>query len=341
MPHTKRSLIANLIILELVHHGRRALMAVIGGWLHWLPQAFVLVSVRLLSTIVRQIVCPAIFGRAAASTFLSNRYVKMRKELHSAHCHNERGRLFRAVFLQCCILIFDFRGYTSDLSRMKVLLLLGCAFLSAMPRLRDLPVLFRSEPQTKMWQVSYGAFHCVDAAEDCPEHGVCGICLDNMCSSAASVCSQRSVSYRSKAGLSYCRARGSVAMPGLSAARYCLSDAGSMAGRVATLRCGHVFHAACLEEAWKLRRECPTCRCSMEVQGPRQRYEILDALSYHEHIHLSLHVTSCVLGHWPWTSLIAFVIGHMLDPLSDNDPLGALGGFLGVFGVGVGLAEVT
>jgi hypothetical protein len=131
--------------------------------------------------------------------------------------------------------------------------------------------------RTIAWTLSQRPVHDAVALEhDCPVHDTCGICLENLCMPLASAlppayaagCS-RSVS--ASLALSRCTSshvRPRAASPRISAARRLRGGTVDYGNRnLATLRCGHRFHAECVAAAADARPSCPTCRAPMDEDG--------------------------------------------------------------------------
>lgn len=143
----------------------------------------------------------------------------------------------------------------------------GCFMLDVSPTLVaafiarfTIPRVFKRPP----WDLFYPparASSCGGAAEDeCEVHGACPICLSNLCApgggtSAAGIVS--AVRHRVAPGLAASRLRPAA---NLAAAR---TPAAWYGGRVATTKCGHSFHARCLQMAADALPRCPQCRSSL------------------------------------------------------------------------------
>jgi len=96
---------------------------------------------------------------------------------------------------------------------------------------------------------------------DCNE---CAICLSSMCTSPMSLARSRLSMQRNAVRLSACRVRPRFPVV-LSATR-----AGGEVDRLrklATLWCGHSFHAECLSQTFATTNRCPYCRASWGLQG--------------------------------------------------------------------------
>jgi len=132
-------------------------------------------------------------------------------------------------------------------------------------------VLLRS-PQTSspilfwklLWAVSPLPVHSA-GAEDCEEHDECAVCLEKLCTSTDVLSATAVARRRVRSGLSVCRLRPAAAVAGLSAMRtgsvqYCKENLTGIWGRMATLPCGHIFHAGCIDSVAMHKLQCPTCR---------------------------------------------------------------------------------
>merc|ERR1712039_102144 len=110
--------------------------------------------------------------------------------------------------------------------------------------------------------VSYPARCEVSVDDDCSSHGICPICLANLCcpgGGAAASSVVAAVQRRRSPGLSITRLRPRAASAGIAAAR---SPVDFLRGCITTTRCGHAFHAACLSLslASQALPRCPQCR---------------------------------------------------------------------------------
>eukprot|EP00927_Polykrikos_kofoidii_P034934 TRINITY_DN29528_c0_g1_i1.p1 TRINITY_DN29528_c0_g1~~TRINITY_DN29528_c0_g1_i1.p1 ORF type:complete len:439 (-),score=60.59 TRINITY_DN29528_c0_g1_i1:19-1335(-) len=99
--------------------------------------------------------------------------------------------------------------------------------------------------------------------EDCDEHGTCSICLQPLCHpGGGTAVAGTSVGLwrRTAPGLAAARRRGRAQVMSLAAARTPFAWASH---RVAKTKCGHSFHAGCLESAAESQPRCPDCRTSL------------------------------------------------------------------------------
>eukprot|EP00929_Paragymnodinium_shiwhaense_P071829 TRINITY_DN36480_c0_g1_i1.p1 TRINITY_DN36480_c0_g1~~TRINITY_DN36480_c0_g1_i1.p1 ORF type:complete len:463 (-),score=95.98 TRINITY_DN36480_c0_g1_i1:109-1497(-) len=113
----------------------------------------------------------------------------------------------------------------------------------------------------------HDADEVMEPIDECEEHGVCPICLDSLCtpgrggvvSGAGRFAPLSLIRQRQKReGGSVFASAASVA--GISAARMSLDW---RSGRIARTRCGHEFHASCLQLAAESSIRCPKCRMGL------------------------------------------------------------------------------
>jgi len=172
---------------------------------------------------------------------------------------------------------------------------------------------FSLTTQLHPWTLSYSFKSLVF---DPSLQGVCGICLDSLCVPVQTVFASRMQMVPRAPSLSICRLGNVTAQAGMSAAR---SPAG-IAGHVATLPCGHSFHAQCVREAARYRLQCPYCRRSLES---KQQITDFDKLFWQ----LSSIMFFLCCSFWPGAFLhvstmmvnmlqILIVIGTFVDALA-------------------------
>eukprot|EP00929_Paragymnodinium_shiwhaense_P013467 TRINITY_DN121307_c0_g1_i1.p1 TRINITY_DN121307_c0_g1~~TRINITY_DN121307_c0_g1_i1.p1 ORF type:complete len:417 (+),score=47.05 TRINITY_DN121307_c0_g1_i1:38-1288(+) len=108
--------------------------------------------------------------------------------------------------------------------------------------------------------------------EDCDLHGICGICLENLCMP----CCDDTVNVAGSADASGVEPESSSwgatvrrRLP-LGLHRPCPPQGDSLEeeegpGQIATLRCGHRFCEACIAQSAAVRRSCPACRAALST----------------------------------------------------------------------------
>jgi len=167
-----------------------------------------------------------------------------------------------------------------------------------------------SAKQQHPWTLSYGlnSLMC-----DPSVHDVCSICLDPLFVSIQTRLTSFMHLVTRAPSLAVCRSRSAAAQVGISAAR-CPAR---VAGHVATLPCGHRFHAQCAREAARHRLQCPYRRGNLESS---QQVTNFDKLFWQ--LSSSIFFLSC--SFWPGAFLhicakmvkmlqVAMVLGTCID----------------------------
>lgn len=122
------------------------------------------------------------------------------------------------------------------------------------------------------WELNYPprkTRNCPGDDDDCEVHGACPICLSSLCFPGGGTAAiARSIRQQVVPALSVARLRlkRGVQASGISAAR---TSNELDCGRLATTRCGHIFHSRCLALAAQTLPRCPQCRTwlSQDPQG--------------------------------------------------------------------------
>eukprot|EP00928_Gymnodinium_smaydae_P067312 TRINITY_DN50278_c0_g1_i1.p1 TRINITY_DN50278_c0_g1~~TRINITY_DN50278_c0_g1_i1.p1 ORF type:complete len:379 (-),score=15.77 TRINITY_DN50278_c0_g1_i1:294-1430(-) len=286
-------------------------------------------QIRLLSALYRRIFLMAFSGQAGAASFLANRFTKMRSDLIKAsvstHPKHELGLLIARI----AILAFHFADRVSADAEENVGYMLFYCFVAMLPFFASIYLLLHRLiwRLPVRWSVSCGGVHAVAMSDDCTEHDVCGICLENLCVSLDLFSAAR---LRLNRQARSCLAIGRR-MPTFRHSFAALSGAEQ---RVATLRCGHKFHVECIEASSSNSLHCPICRTPLD-SGVDPGLDVLRDIDYRELMHLSLLLEWSTLHVSPFWNY--FVIIHIY---TNGTIVNGLMSLLNIFGLGVGPFEL-
>jgi len=279
----------------MVPGSNRWILACLGAWaLVLLPQlplwAWLMLSRPVLVAHVHVTLAIGLYivalrcllGKVRFEELLSTRVLRKHASVNGSRIKD----LCVQLSARCAVIIVYIATHYAELEQVHRWAGLSCATFLLSPKTALIVYRLYVPPLqyflTGIVKFAYRAVHAKAGHEgECGQHDVCSICLESVCISSAQIAAvPLSLRIRGPA-LSACRMR---PFAGISAARCMGTESGVFARRVASLHCGHTFHAECVHavvQAGQQKRglmRCPMCRAGWESDWPTSDEQLLQSI---------------------------------------------------------------